>query len=34
MYNRRFNLLENAVKTAMRISVGLLSMREVTRWRW
>jgi hypothetical protein len=34
MYNRLSNILEIAVKTALRISVGLLSIREVTRWRW
>jgi len=34
MYNTCANFLEIAVKTAKRISVGLLSMREVTRWRW
>jgi len=34
MYNRPPKILENAVKTAKRISIGLLSMREVTRWRW
>jgi hypothetical protein len=34
MYNGCPNILEIAVKTAMRISVGLLSMREATRWRW
>jgi len=34
MYNENPNSLENAVKTAKRTSIGLLSMREVTRWRW
>jgi hypothetical protein len=34
MYNKRPSILESAVKTAVRICIGPLSMREVTRWRW
>jgi hypothetical protein len=34
MYNKRPPILEKAVKTALRNCIGLLSMREVTRWRW
>ena len=34
MYNRGSPILENAVQTALRNSIGLLSMREVTCWRW
>jgi hypothetical protein len=34
MYNKPPPILEIAVKTALRACVGLLSMREVTRWRW